>query len=105
MPEKARSSVRSFTSRKATRRPSAAVRGYGRDWQKLREAFLSENPLCVKCLERGVFEEAAEVDHIVAHRGDDGLRLDWMNLQAMCKSCHASKTVAQDGGFGRPRSE
>lgn len=93
---------RSFTAN-AARRPSASKRGYDRAWQKLRAAFLLENPLCVKCSERDLVEAATDVDHIIAHRGDDSLRLDASNLQSLCHSCHAKKTVAVDGGFGRAR--
>lgn len=28
---------------------------------------------------------------------------DPTNLQGLCKSCHASKTAREDGGFGNPR--
>lgn len=100
----ARSQSRSFTASLRVRK-SAAKRGYDRMWQKLRAAFLLENPLCVKCREKDVFETAVDVDHIVPHRGDDTLRLDWDNLQSLCKSCHGSKTVAEDGGFGRARKK
>ncbi|WP_368028316.1 HNH endonuclease signature motif containing protein [Paenibacillus sp. DCT19] len=40
------------------------------------------------------------VDHIVPHKGDEGLFWDSTNWQALCKRCHDIKTVTQDGGFG-----
>jgi len=43
---------------------------------------------------------ATHVDHVLAHRGDEGLRLDPNNLQALCHSCHSRKTASLDGGFG-----
>jgi 5-methylcytosine-specific restriction protein A len=44
---------------------------------------------------------ATDVDHIIAHRGDDRLRLDPANLQSFCHAHHSSKTATEDGGFGR----
>jgi len=67
-------------------------------WQRLRVAFLSEQPLCQS---PGCRALATEVDHIVAHKGDRSIAFDWDNLQSLCKSCHSRKTTREDGGFGR----
>jgi len=83
---------------RAQARGSAAANGYDAAWRKLRLRFLIDHPFCVRC-----HAEATEVDHIVAFRGNEALRLDPTNLQALCISCHSSKTVMQDGGFGRMR--
>ena len=50
--------------------------------------FLRANPLCASC-----GRAASEVDHIKAKRigGED----DDENLQALCKSCHSSKTARE----------
>lgn len=103
---KARTAGHSFTARQAAQsRKSASARGYDARWRKLRKAFLDANPVCVKCLEKNVYEQAVDVDHIQPHRGDDTLRLDWSNLQSLCKSCHGRKTATEDGGFGRARKD
>jgi 5-methylcytosine-specific restriction protein A len=75
-------------------RPSAALRGYGWRWTKLRLMVLRERPLCEHC-----GRAATDVDHKVARvkGGDDSFE----NLQALCASCHAKKTVREDGGLGR----
>lgn len=71
----------------------STARGYGRDWQKLRAAYITEHPLCEQCEERGVVMEAQEVHHMTAFKGvDDPMRLDWDNLQSCCKACHAKAT-------------
>ena len=80
-------------------RQSASARGYGRDWQKLRAAFLAQHPVCEVCRR----EPATEVDHTQTIR-QGGERLSEGNLVAMCKSCHSRKTVTTDGGFGRVRA-
>lgn len=81
--------------RQRTRSPSKV---YGRRWQRLRQAFLAQNPLCA-C---GCGYPATVVDHKRPHNGNDALLYDWDNLQAMAKPCHDRKTAALDGGFGNP---
>jgi 5-methylcytosine-specific restriction enzyme A len=79
-------------------RLSPAARGYDLPWIKLRSKHLKANPTCVKCGNKG-----SHVDHVVAHRGNDALRLDPSNLQTLCASCHSKKTASSDGGFGNPK--
>lgn len=77
-------------------RPSAHARGYGRQWQAIRLAYLRAHPLCVECN-----RPATDVDHIVARA--KGGKDDESNLQALCHSCHSRKTNAQDGGGWKRR--
>lgn len=81
-------------------RPSAARRGYGKQWQKARHAFLArpENAYCA-C---GCGRPADVVDHIVAHKGDMGLFWDRSNWQPMNRDCNSRKAARSEGGFGRP---
>lgn len=69
---------------------SSTQRGYGYKWQKHRERFLQDNPLCVYCKRNGRIEVANVVDHIVPHRGNQILFWDVSNHQALCSSCHSS---------------
>jgi 5-methylcytosine-specific restriction enzyme A len=66
-------------------RGTAAQRGYGARWQKLRRLYLRRYPVCVLC-----GRPATDVDHILPRRrgGSD----HETNLQALCASCHARKT-------------
>ena len=75
---------------------SAADRGYNRAWQKASKLFLAAHPLCVKCAAEGVYHRATVVDHIVPHRGDQGLFWDRNNWQALCKKHHDQKTGRED---------
>ena len=77
-------------------RSSAYARGYDRQWQKYRKAYLAQHPLCVECMKHGRYVPATDVDHIKAHRGDKDLFWDPDNLQALCHSCHSKKTNAED---------
>jgi 5-methylcytosine-specific restriction protein A len=71
-------------------RPSAARRGYGKDWRRRRAEYLEEHPFCVRPLAggRSCQAETTVVDHIVplAEGGAD----DEGNWQALCKTCHDS---------------
>ncbi len=82
------------------RRGSAAARGYGSRWRRVRLQYLARNPLCVRCGDEGRAVPATVVDHIVPHRGDFGLMWAPANYQALCVSCHNAKTAQEDGGFG-----
>lgn len=78
-------------------RGSASKRGYGREWQRIRDDYLDRHPFCEA--EEGCTELATQVDHIDGGgpRGDNSDA----NLQALCARHHSKKTVAVDGGFGR----
>ena len=73
-------------------RGSAAKRGYDRQWQQLRRAFLRAHPLCIECAKEGATTPATEVDHIIPKR-DRGTD-EWDNLQPLCKPHHSRKTMA-----------
>ncbi|MFY8385442.1 HNH endonuclease signature motif containing protein [Pseudomonas aeruginosa] len=71
---------------------NSTQRGYGYRWQQARARFLAKHPLCRSCSEAGDVVEATEVDHIIAHRGDQALFWDESNWQPLCKRCHSAKT-------------
>lgn len=89
-------SYRIAVPRPAEERPTAARRGYDRDWQAARLGFLADHPCCRRCGERGRVAEATVVDHVVPHRGDPVLFWDRANWQPLCKPCHDRKTAAED---------
>lgn len=75
-----------------SRRGSAHARGYNARWQKCSKLFLREHPTCAECERHGFVSEATLVDHIIPHRGNEGLFWDQDNWQALCDSCHNRKT-------------
>ena len=84
-------------------RESSHKRGYGKRWQAARKGWIAKNPLCVMCLTEGRTTAAAEVDHIIPHRGDMKLFWDRKNWQSLCKTHHSRKTATEDSTFARPR--
>ncbi|MFT4171769.1 MAG: HNH endonuclease signature motif containing protein [Rhodocyclaceae bacterium] len=71
-------------------RKSSAQRGYGGKWQRARELWLQQHPLCAECARLGQVTEATVVDHVTPHRGDAKLFWDRKNWQSLCKRCHDS---------------
>jgi 5-methylcytosine-specific restriction protein A len=65
-------------------------------WIATRSHKLMESPLCEECLRKGIQTKAAEVDHIIPHRGDWSLFIRYSNLQSLCTSCHSEKTRAEN---------
>jgi 5-methylcytosine-specific restriction protein A len=78
-------------------RPSSKARGYDKDWQQFRIAFLRIRP---RCCEPGCPLLATEVDHIRSVRERPDLRLDPSNCRSLCKSHHSART-AREQGFAR----
>lgn len=68
---------------------TSTQRGYGYKWQKAREQFLRENPLCVVCTAQGIVTVATVVDHIIPHRGDQSLFWRRSNWQSLCSTHHS----------------
>jgi 5-methylcytosine-specific restriction protein A len=75
-------------------RGSAAERGYDHTWNRLRNMYLRNNPLCVMCDKP---EPARVVDHIVP-LAQGGERLAESNLQSLCLTHHATKTLKETRG-------
>lgn len=75
---------------------SSTQRGYGYKWQKAREQFLHQHPLCAYCERSGMVTAATVVDHKVPHRGDQALFWDQDNWQPLCKPCHDSVKAREE---------
>jgi len=86
-----------------SKRKNATDRGYDSRWRKARRQYLMRSPLCVECLGKDRTAAATVVDHIVDHKGDQGLFWDESNWRALCKSCHDAKTISMYGFGGSER--
>lgn len=66
-------------------------------WKAFRIAYLTEHPLCERCLSADIVEEATVVHHAVPHRGDwDKF---WAGpFEALCKPHHDSHGQLEDHG-------
>jgi 5-methylcytosine-specific restriction endonuclease McrA len=70
--------------------PSRSVYKSAR-WQTLRRRILRDHPVCQH---PGCTQPATEIDHIIPIE-DGGAKYHPMNLQALCKSHHSSKTASE----------
>lgn len=65
-------------------------------WRDLRQAKLSDQPLCEVCLRRDEVEPAAAVDHIVAINAGGEPFPPLSGLMSLCLPCHSWKTNHED---------
>jgi 5-methylcytosine-specific restriction enzyme A len=80
---------------------TTSERGYGWRWQKARDAYLLEYPLCVYCARNGYITKATVVDHIVQHKGNQSLFWAVNNWQPLCKTCHDSIKKAEENRLNK----
>ena len=66
------------------------------EWQRLRMAQLSKQPLCERCLAKDRTTAATVVHHIEAHKGDRARFLDPTNLASSCAPCHDSDEQSEE---------
>lgn len=84
-------------------RPGARKRGYTSHWERARKRHLNGEPVCRMCKASGLLNDgryaidgtlkdrddrSLHVDHIVPHRGDQGLFWDRANWQTLCADHH-----------------
>ncbi|MBK8772848.1 MAG: HNH endonuclease [Rhizobiales bacterium] len=74
------------------RRGTAARRGYGSRWQRVRMMYLQAHPLCAMCEKSGRVSQATDVHHVEKKR--DGGPDMAENLMALCHVCHSKITAA-----------
>lgn len=80
------------------RKGSAADRGYGAEWQRMRaETIRDQHGLCQPCMRRGRITPFNAVDHKVpkSRGGTDHPT----NRQCICNPCHKAKTAAEARGM------
>lgn len=76
------------------KRNTETYKRYGKAWRVIRKRYISEHPLCEKCLEENRMTKAEHVHHIKSL--SLGGTNDEENLMSLCKSCH-SKIHAELG--------
>ncbi len=71
------------------------------EWRKLRESYLKQHPVCEECLNKGKVTPAEDIHHRISpfKNGEcnKALFLDYNNLQALCKRCHAEHHNKEQG--------
>lgn len=84
------------------KRPSAADRGYDAAWRKLAADFLAAYPWCADCGQPATTPDHDPVPRVELVRRGVPDPDAWHRLVPRCTPCHSKRTVAEDGGFGRP---
>ena len=69
-------------------------------WARCREAYReSVGELCEDCLKNGLVTPATDVHHIVhltpENIRDPNITLNWDNLAALCRDCHAKRHTSR----------
>jgi len=75
-------------------RDPAVHRRYGSLWRKKRDSYAKSQPVCERCLLKGLYVPVEEVHHIKPL--SEGGTHEESNLISLCKSCH-SKIHAERG--------
>lgn len=78
------------THRREVDRASAAARGYGRRWRRIRLSVLRQQPLCAA---DGCTRSATDVHHRVPLDAGGTNHRD--NLVGLCHQCHAAITAGR----------
>ena len=69
-------------------------RGYDEHWNRISRLKRDRQPICEVCHDA----PADDVDHVIPFAGvNDPLRIEWSNLQSICRACHNVKTHGQKG--------
>lgn len=83
-------------------RGTAAERGYGWRWAKLRQRVMHRDAgLCQRCFAANRITPASQVDHILPKSAGGSDAMD--NLQALCADCHRAKTIKEREAMRRGR--
>ena len=73
-----------------------------RRWRNFSKRFKEDNPLCIKCAERGETSQTKYADHKKRLRDGHGADLDNLkdkDFQPLCDTCHASKSGKEAHGY------
>lgn len=83
-------------------RGSPAARGYDARWRGISARYLARHPFCVDCGQPATTPDHDPVPRrVLVAQGVPDPDAD-QYLRARCTPCHSRKTVAVDGGLGRP---
>lgn len=81
-------------------KPYAAAFYSSTAWKRCREAYRERvGGLCEECLRRGIYTPAEIIHHIVEitpeNINDPAVTLNFDNLRAVCRECHAKEHGAR----------
>lgn len=63
-----------------------AHKRYGRNWKRIRDAYIHRHPMCEECMAEGRATLAEQVHHRIPL--SEGGTNDFSNLESVCAACH-----------------
>lgn len=76
----------------------------GRKWQRCRDTYIKEHPLCERCLKKGIATPGEHVHHIIEldenNYTNPMIALNPDNLETLCYECHREEH--QPTNTGKP---
>ena len=93
--------LRVFSWEKGRRMKEFAAEFYkSKVWQRCRDDYMNHaGGICEECLARGIYRPAEIVHHLIEitpeNIQDPKVTLNWDNLEAVCRECHAEKHGAR----------
>lgn len=82
-------------------RPTSKAQGFDGRWTAYARFYLTQHPLCCRCLEETRLPvPATEVHHRIPFHGDRALQYDESNLMALCHRCHSKVTATTGRRWG-----
>lgn len=66
-----------------------------RRWRSASALFRKNNPLCIICKNKGIIKPSQVTDHIKPHKGNLENFWDASNWQAICNTCHNTKSAKE----------
>ena len=80
--------------------PEISKKYKSKKWQRLRYKKIILNPLCERCLKKGIYNSAKIVHHkeYVTDKNflDDNIFFNIDNLESLCQECHNKEHFGED---------
>ena len=83
--------------------PEIAKKYKSKRWNSLRHQKLLLNPVCERCLKKGIYNATAIVHHkeYVTDKNylDDNVFFNIDNLESLCRDCHNKEHFAEEAEY------
>ena len=86
--------IKKTTIKVPRKQGNGSIYYHSKQWKDLRLWYITEHPLCERCLEKGISKPADEIHHIKPYMSGSTDKERWdlllnpNNLAALCEKCH-----------------